>query len=35
MSVAYQGPSVPDGPHRLHKMKYDGYPVRLERDGDR
>jgi ATP-dependent DNA ligase len=26
---------VPDGPDWLHEVKYDGYRVRLERDGDR
>jgi ATP-dependent DNA ligase len=27
--------SVPNGPDRLHEIKYDGYRLRLERDGDR
>jgi bifunctional non-homologous end joining protein LigD len=27
--------SVPDGPNWLHEVKYDGYRLRLERDGDR
>jgi ATP-dependent DNA ligase len=27
--------SVPSGPHWLHEVKYDGYWLRLERDGDR
>jgi ATP-dependent DNA ligase len=27
--------SVPDGPDWLHEVKYDGYRIRLERDGDR
>ena len=27
--------SVPDGPDWLHEIKYDGYRLRLERDGDR
>jgi bifunctional non-homologous end joining protein LigD len=27
--------SVPDGPDWLHEVKYDGYRLRLERDGDR
>lgn len=27
--------SVPDGPDWLHEIKYDGYRIRLERDGDR
>jgi hypothetical protein len=26
---------VPAGPDWLHEIKYDGYPLRLERDGDR
>jgi bifunctional non-homologous end joining protein LigD len=26
---------VPDGPDWLHEVKYDGYRLRLERDGDR
>jgi hypothetical protein len=29
------GTSVPDGPDWLHEMKYDGYRLRVERDGDR
>jgi bifunctional non-homologous end joining protein LigD len=27
--------SVPDGPEWLHEVKYDGYRLRLERDGER
>jgi hypothetical protein len=27
--------SVPVGPDWLHEIKYDGYRLRLERDGDR
>jgi len=27
--------SVPNGPDWLHEVKYDGYRLRLERDGDR
>jgi bifunctional non-homologous end joining protein LigD len=27
--------SVPDGPDWFHEVKYDGYRLRLERDGDR
>jgi bifunctional non-homologous end joining protein LigD len=27
--------TVPDGPDWLHEIKYDGYRLRLERDGDR
>jgi bifunctional non-homologous end joining protein LigD len=27
--------AVPTGPYRLHEVKYDGYRLRLERDGDR
>jgi bifunctional non-homologous end joining protein LigD len=29
------GKSVPAGPEWFHEIKYDGYRVRLERDGDR
>ena len=28
-------PAVPDTPDWLHEVKYDGYRLRLERDGDR
>ena len=27
--------SIPGGPEWLHEIKYDGYRLRLERDGDR
>jgi ATP-dependent DNA ligase len=27
--------SVPAGPDWFHEVKYDGYRLRLERDGDR
>ena len=27
--------SVPNGPDWLHEIKYDGYRLRIERDGDR
>ena len=27
--------AVPDTPDWLHEVKYDGYRLRLERDGDR
>ena len=30
-----KGLNVPDGPDWLHEVKYDGYRLRLERDGDR
>jgi bifunctional non-homologous end joining protein LigD len=30
-----KGTTVPDGPDWLHEVKYDGYRLRLERDGDR
>ncbi|MGY3234085.1 bifunctional non-homologous end joining protein LigD [Bradyrhizobium sp. USDA 4448] len=30
-----KGLAVPDGPDWLHEVKYDGYRLRLERDGDR
>ena len=29
------GTKVPSGPDWLHEVKYDGYRIRLERDGDR
>jgi ATP dependent DNA ligase domain len=29
------GKAVPSGPHWIHEIKYDGYRLRLERDGDR
>jgi ATP-dependent DNA ligase len=29
------GKAVPSGPDWLHEIKYDGFRVRLERDGDR
>jgi ATP-dependent DNA ligase len=29
------GKAVPSGPDWLHEVKYDGYRLRLERDGDR
>jgi ATP-dependent DNA ligase len=30
-----KGTTVPDGPDWLHEVKYDGYRLRLEREGDR
>ncbi|MFL5239215.1 MAG: RNA ligase family protein [Rhizomicrobium sp.] len=30
-----QGHQVPSGPDWLHEVKYDGYRIRVERDGDR
>ena len=33
--IPTRGNSVPDGPDWLHEVKYDGYRLRLERDGDR
>jgi bifunctional non-homologous end joining protein LigD len=30
-----KGTTVPDGRDWLHEVKYDGYCLRLERDGDR
>jgi len=30
-----KGTTLPDGPDWLHEVKYDGYRLRLERDGDR
>lgn len=29
------GKAVPAGPEWLHEIKYDGYRLRVERDGDR
>jgi bifunctional non-homologous end joining protein LigD len=29
------GKIVPTGPEWLHEIKFDGYRIRLERDGDR
>jgi bifunctional non-homologous end joining protein LigD len=29
------GTKVPTGPDWLHEVKYDGYRLRLERDGNR
>src|SRR6476469_9540126 len=29
------GKAVPSGPHWIHEVKYDGYRLSLERDGDR
>lgn len=33
--LATKGLAVPNGPDWLHEVKYDGYRLRLERDGDR
>ena len=33
--IPTRGTSVPSGPDWLHEVKYDGYRLRLERDGDR
>jgi ATP-dependent DNA ligase len=33
--IPTRGTSVPDGPDWLHEIKYDGYRLRVERDGDR
>jgi bifunctional non-homologous end joining protein LigD len=33
--VPTTGTKVPAGPEWLHEIKYDGYRIRLERDGDR
>jgi bifunctional non-homologous end joining protein LigD len=33
--IATKATSVPDGADWLHEIKYDGYRLRLERDGDR
>jgi ATP-dependent DNA ligase len=29
------GKAVPSGPDWIHEVKYDGYRMRLEREGDR
>src|ERR1700758_3204023 len=34
-STTTKSTSVPAGPDWLHEVKYDGYRLRLERDGDR
>ena len=33
--IPTRGTKVPAGPDWLHEIKYDGYRVRLERDGNR
>ena len=33
--VPTKASTVPDGPEWLHEIKYDGYRLRVERDGDR
>ena len=33
--IPVAGTKVPAGPDWLHEVKYDGYRLRLERDGDR
>jgi bifunctional non-homologous end joining protein LigD len=33
--VPTRSTSVPDGPDWLHEIKYDGYRLRVERNGDR
>jgi ATP-dependent DNA ligase len=32
---SHSGVKVPGSPDRLHEVKYDGYRLRVERDGDR
>jgi ATP-dependent DNA ligase len=34
-SLPTRATTVPTGPDWLHEIKYDGYRLRLERDGDR
>ena len=34
-SLPTKADKVPAGPDWLHEVKYDGYRLRLERDGDR
>jgi ATP-dependent DNA ligase len=33
--IPAKGITVPSGPEYLHEIKYDGYRVRVERNGDR
>jgi bifunctional non-homologous end joining protein LigD len=33
--IPTRGTKVPHTPNRLHEIKYDGYRLRLERNGDR
>jgi bifunctional non-homologous end joining protein LigD len=33
--IPIRGTQVPAGPEWYHEIKYDGYRLRLERDGDR
>jgi ATP-dependent DNA ligase len=33
--IPTRGTKVPDGPDWLHEVKYDGYRLRVERNGDR
>jgi ATP-dependent DNA ligase len=33
--IPIRGTKVPSSPDWLHEIKYDGYRVRLEREGDR
>jgi bifunctional non-homologous end joining protein LigD len=33
--IPTRGTSVPAGPEWFHEVKYDGYRLRVERDGDR
>jgi ATP-dependent DNA ligase len=33
--IPTRGTKVPDRPEWLHEIKYDGYRLRVERDGDR
>ena len=34
-SLPTRATTVPDGPDWLHEIKYDGYRLRVERDGER
>jgi ATP-dependent DNA ligase len=33
--IPRRGTKVPDAPDWIHEIKYDGYRLRLERDGSR
>jgi bifunctional non-homologous end joining protein LigD len=35
LCIPTRGTKVPAGPDWLHEIKYDGYRLRVERDGDR
>jgi bifunctional non-homologous end joining protein LigD len=35
LRISTRGIKVPSSPDWLHEIKYDGYRLRVERDGDR